>query len=142
MSALPEPAALAQRLLDALDRARESLGSLSVLASRVAAFQVLSGAERASDRLPWLRARVAALLQRERSGHRPAILPEGWADAWSGIGAAADALTEAAAGADHAVDGADEPAMAGPALRLQRLAEALDVVEERLARLETTAGAP
>jgi hypothetical protein len=142
MSALPDPTAVAQRLLEALDRAREALGSLSVQASRVAAFQVLSGAERASDRLPWLRARTAALQQRERTGHRPSPLPEGWSEAWSGIAAAADALEEAVGGADHAVDGADEAAVAGPPLRLQRLAEALDVVEERLARLETIAGAP
>jgi hypothetical protein len=141
MPAHTDPSDTAQRLLAALDLARERLGTLSVHASRVSAFQVLSGAERASDRVPWLRARAAALHERERAGHRPSPLPEGWAEAWAAVAGAADALREAAAGADHAVDGADEPAVAGPALRLQRVAEALDLLEERLAGLEALAGA-
>lgn len=141
MTAPPEPAAVTQRLLAALDRTREALASLSVHASRVAAFQVLSGAERAEERLPWLRARAAALQERERTGHRPHPLPEGWPAAWAGLGAAATLLAEAAEGVDRAVDAADESAATAPSTRLQRLAEGLDVVEERLARLETIASA-
>lgn len=141
MTAPPEPSAVAQRLVAALDRAREALASLSVHASRVAAFQVLSGAERTAERLPWLRARAAVLHQRERTGHRPAPLPEGWPEAWARVDAATEALMETAGGVDHAVDGTDEAAATGPSQRLQRLAEALDVVEERLARLETIANA-
>lgn len=142
MSAHTDPSPTTQRLLAALDVAREFLGALSVHASRVAAFSVLSGAERASDRVPWLRARAAALHERERAGHRPSPLPQDWPAAWAEVAGAADALMEAAGGADRAVDGADEAGLAAPSLRLQRVAEALDVVEERLARLEALCGAP
>ena len=54
MSAHTEPSRITQRLLAALDVARERLGALSVHASRVAAFQVLSGALSGSYRRPSL----------------------------------------------------------------------------------------
>ncbi|HET8647300.1 MAG TPA: hypothetical protein VFO85_17515 [Vicinamibacteria bacterium] len=135
MTALPDPSAVAQHLLAALDGAGAALQALSVQASRVAAFQVMSRAERTAERLPWLRARAAALHHRQRTPGSPAAGGEG--EAWARLSGAAEALAAACAGADRAVDGADEAALGDPALRLQRVAEALDDVEEWLARLET-----
>ena len=118
-------------MLAALDQARDTLSEMSLQASRISAFHVLSGAERTGERLPWLRARAAALHERARSPHGVAATADS-DTAWTAAGAAAERLMEAAAGADALPDGVDGPAAAAPARRLQRIGEALDVVEERL----------
>lgn len=124
----------------ALDRARDALQSLSVLASRVAAFDVLSGAERTAERIPWLRARAAALRERERTVGAPAAATEAWSRARQELADAASALLAVAEGADLHADGVDEAAAESPRQRLRALMEALDGVEERLARFEAAGG--